>query len=50
MFTKNNNKNKQKQKQFKPDPVSNEDFLQGFVKQDASNQLQPQMKLFLEDL
>ena len=38
-----------KERRFKPDPASNEAFLQGSVKQDASNQLQPQMKPFLKD-
>ena len=35
-----------KGKSFKPDPASNEAFLKGSGKQDASNQLQPQMKRF----
>ena len=35
---------------FKPDPASNEAFLKGSVKQDASNQLQLQVKPFLKDL
>ena len=39
-----------KRRSFKPDPASNEAFLKGPVKQDASNQLQPQMKPFSKDL
>ena len=35
---------------FKPASASNEAFLQGFVKESASNQLQPQMTRFLKDL
>ena len=39
-----------KGKSFKPDSASNETFLKGSVKQDASNHLQPQMKFFFKDL
>ena len=39
-----------KGKSFKPASALNEAFLKGSVKQDASNQLQPQMKPFLKDL
>jgi len=39
-----------KGKSFKPSPASNAAFFKGSVKQDASNQLQPQMKPFLKDL
>ena len=35
---------------FKPASASNESFRKGSVKQNASNQLQPPIKLFLRDL
>ena len=35
---------------FKPASASNEAFLKWSVQQDASNQIQPQMKPFLKDL